>query len=228
MKTFKKIVTIMLAIVLLIGFVPLQTQAASKNYMGRLNVSWDLKNNKMVTFQTNYAGVGMRKLKAKITNYKITDAHEAGCKKLTFTAQFEMGKKFKSKEIHKICNSKYYKKNHHMAGMINVYVVDYDTGKNLVAANSHGVTVRTYGWSTLDERKQEDKDGCFLYSYKKGIAFTVIYPKSYKGLCIGLGGSTGLTVKKNDTRFWNGKAAFGQTSFLSKKDKSIAHFMRVK
>lgn len=227
MKTFKKIVTIMLAIVLLISFAPLQTQAASKNYMGRLNVSWNLKNNKMVTFKTNFAGVGMKEQKAKIMNYKITNAQEAGYKELTYVIRFEMVKKSKPKEIHKICKSKFFKKNNSMAGFLNTYVVDYDTGKSLLKKNPYGVTC-TFEWKTLNTREEKDGDGCTLNTYRQQISYKIIYPKSYKGLCIGLGGSTGLTVKKNDTRFWNGKAAFGQTSFLSKKDKSIAHFMRVK
>lgn len=110
MKKFKKAVAMALAIVLMISFAPLQTQAASKNYMGKLNVSWDLKNNKMVTFKTNYAGVGMRSQKAKIMDYKITDAQKAGYKELTYVIRFEMGKKYKPKEIHKISKSKYFKK----------------------------------------------------------------------------------------------------------------------
>jgi hypothetical protein len=55
----------------------------------------------------------------------------------------------------------------------------------------------------------------------------VTYPKDYRGLCIGIGGSTALQDTANDTKFWNGKAAFGKTSYYSKKDKSVAHFMRV-
>lgn len=55
----------------------------------------------------------------------------------------------------------------------------------------------------------------------------VTYPKDYKGLCIGIGGSAALQNTANDTKFWKGKAAFGKTSYYSKKDKSVAHFMRV-
>ena len=227
MKNFKKIVTIILAIVLIISFAPMQTQAASKNYMGRLNVSWDLKNNKMVTFKTNFAGIGMKELKAKITNYKITDAQKSGYKELTYVVQFELGKKFKPKEIHKICKSKYFKKNGSVAGFLNTHVIDYDTGKSLLTENPYDITY-SFKWTTLKTRKEKDNDGCLLYTSRQQVSHAIIYPKSYKRLCIGLGGSTGLTMKKNDTLFKNGKAAFGQTSFFSKKDKSIAHFMRVK
>lgn len=227
MKRIKKTASFLLAVVLIIGFIPLQTQAASKKYMKKINVSWDLKNNKTVTFKTNYAGVGMRKMKAKITDYKITDAQKTGYKKLTYVIRFEMGQKNKPKEIHKICNSKHFKKNNNVSGLLNTYVIDYDTGKNLTSANPYDVTC-TFRWTTLNTRKEEDGDGCFLYSYRQQIASTVIYPQNYKGLCIGFGGGTKLTAKKNDTHFRNGKAVFGQTSFFSKKDKTIAHFMRVK
>lgn len=230
-KWCKQKCILLLVSILLFSFVSvnhsMDVQAASKNYMKKMHVSWDLKKGKTVTYKTIYAGIGMRKLKAKIADYKIEDYGKTGYKKLTFTVQFEMGKKFKPKEIHKMCNSKHYKKNHGTGSRF-VHIVDYNTGKNLTTANSYGVTTRNAGWKTLNIRKEEDGDGCVSNTHKHSVSFTVIYPKSYKGLCIGFSGSTSLTRKKNDTRYWNGQAAFGKTSFFSKKDKSIAHFMRVK
>lgn len=230
-KWYKQKCILLLAGILLFSFVSvnhsMDVQAASKNYMKKMHVSWDLKKGKTVTYKTNYAGIGMRKLKAKIADYKIEDYGKTGYKKLTFTVQFEMGKKFKPKEIHKMCNSKHYKKNHG-TGDIVVHIIDYNTGKKLTIENPYGVTIRNAGWKNLKTRKEEDKDGCCTYGFKKSVSYTVIYPKSYKGLCIGFSGVTSLTTKKNDTRYMNGQAVFGKTSFFSKKDKSIAHFMRVK
>ena len=54
------------------------------------------------------------------------------------------------------------------------------------------------------------------------------YPSNYKGLCIGLGGVTKLSETSKDKKFNKGKVSFNKTSLYSKKDKSIAHFMRVK
>ena len=86
--------------------------------------------------------------------------------------------------------------------------------------------VAEYGdWVYSTPQYYYDAHGCWLGL--KNASVKVTYPKDYRGLCIGIGGSTALQDTANDTKFWNGKAAFGKTSYYSKKDKSVAHFMRV-
>ena len=73
-----------------------------------------------------------------------------------------------------------------------------------------------------------DKDGAsYIYVYNTSVKLKITYPQNYKGLRIVAGGSTNLTKTKNDTKFFNGKAVFGKTSYYSKKDRFVAHLMRV-
>ena len=88
----------------------MQVPAASKNYMKKMNGSWDLKTNKTVAFKTNYAGIGMKKDTAKITNYKITDAPDKRYNILTFNVSFKVPWEFSPSQVHKICKLKYFKK----------------------------------------------------------------------------------------------------------------------
>lgn len=53
--------------------------------MKRMNLSWDLKPGKKVTFQTYWAGIGYKDGLVTLKEYKITDAEQDGYKKLTFT-----------------------------------------------------------------------------------------------------------------------------------------------
>lgn len=209
---------------------PVNAEAATKNYMKKVNVNWDLKKNKSVTFKTKYAGIGMKKQKAKITNYKIKNSKKKGYKELTFTLSFSRQWNVKASEVHKIANSDYCQKTGQIGAGCYYAIVDYNTGKTLEKENKYNVTV---------EKELKSQTPKYYYCYHQdgyyewvcisngSMEIKVTYPKNYKGLCIGIGGKTTLAETKNDTKFWNGKVPFGKTTYYSKKDKSIAHFMRV-
>lgn len=219
-----------LAFVCLFAAIPVQTQAATKNYMSKLNVKWDLKKDKTITYKSVYAGIGMKKQKAKVTDVKIKNSSKKGYKELTFTVKFTLKWDMKANEVHKLVNSDYARSHKGALGGYRWYTVtDYDTGANLEGKNSYHVTVtRPQNWKYSKAKKYRDSDGCEAYIKDASIKVKVIYPSTYKGLCIGVGGSTKLGGSKNDAKYWKGSVPFGKTSYFSKKDKSVAHFMRVK
>lgn len=224
---FKKVTlfTTMLALAFaILALNPQTTSAASKPVMKKVNVKWDLKNNKTVTYKTKYSGIGMIKQKAKISNLKIKNSKtKEGFKECTFTVKFTRKWKMSDSQIHKIADSGV------VAGDVGCYFIDYNSGKNLTTSNKYDVTVEVVkDWTYSKTTKYSDPHGCWVTLSNPSIKFKVTYPKDYKGLCIGLGGMTKLKATKNDTKFWYGKNTFAKTSYYSKKDKSIAHFMRVK
>lgn len=228
-KRKKSVLAMILAFACLFAVIPVQTQAATKAYMSKLNVKWDLKKDKTVTYKSVYAGIGMKKQKAKITNVKVRDSSKKGYKEMTFTVKYTMKWNMKADEVHAAVNSAYFKKNKSLGGYRWYTVVDYDTGANLEGKNKHDVTVtRTQNWKYSSAKKYYDKDGCWAEIGNASIKVKIVYPASYKGLCIGVGGSTKLGGTKDDAKYWKGSVPFGKTSYFSKKDKTVAHFMRVK
>lgn len=199
-------------------------QAAPAAHMKKLNVKWDLKPGKTVTFKTKWAGVGMKKSKAIIKNYKVSDAKE-GYKKLKFTIIFKRTYTPSKKEVHKIFQAK---KNNLLTGDMYLAVVDYRTGKDLEAKNDVNVDV-TYGdWKSSNEKHYDDEDGCGIWEYKTAKSnVTITYPDTYKNLCIAVGGRTAIKYTAQDKKWGEGKTTFSKTSFYSKADKSVCHCMRV-
>ena len=194
--------------------------------MKTVNVKWDLKNNKTVTYKSIYAGIGLKKQKAKISNLKIKNSKtKAGYKECTFTIKFTRKWNMKDNEIHKIVSSA----KDTMGGVCVFNIVDYNTGKTLLVDNKHDVTVEfVNGWTPSKTTTYTDSDGCWVKLHNTSVKLKITYPKDYKGLCIGVGGFTKLKATKNDEKFNNGLISFAKTSYYSKKDKSVAHFMRVK
>lgn len=230
----QKLAAAVLAIAVAAGcvFAPgqaLQVKAASKAYMKGASVKWDLKKNKTLTYKTKYAGIGMRKQKVKMSDYQIKNAKKKGYKELTFTLNFTTKWNMTAKQVHSIVNSREFRKaGGVVSGGFYYAVVDYDTGKSLEGKNKQKVTVEKVGdWKYSNEKTYRDKDGCWVRMSNAKVKIKVTYPKNYKGLCIGAGGHTTLKNTKNDTKFWKGTVVFGKSSYYSKKDKSVAHFMRV-
>lgn len=225
----KQVMAFGLAVITLLGmlFAPgqaIQTKAATP-YMKKVNVSWDLKKNKTITYKTKYAGIGLKKQKIKITGYKIKNSKKKGYKELTFTVKTKVQWKVKPSEVEKILKNM---EDGEIGGGFFCAIVDYNTGKCLEIKNKHKVTVESEGLNYSEPQYYYDRDGeDGIYLNDASAKIKVTYPKNYKGLCIGVGGRTSVTATKNNTKFWNGKAAFGKTSFYSKKDKAVAHFMRV-
>ena len=229
MKLTKKLITTFLAITLLFTRCITTTQAASKNYMSKMNVSWDLKPNKIITDKTMYADIGMIKQQLKITNYKIKNSSKKGYKELTFTLRFSYPQNIKPAQVHKIINSETYKITASIGGGFYYAVLDYNTGKYLGVKNKQKVTVeKVQNFTIIDTKHYSDNDGCSINLHTQDVKVKVTYPRNYKGLCIAAGGSTlAYPMTSNESEFFNGNLAFGKTSYYSKKDKSVAHFMRV-
>lgn len=208
-----------------------QVKASTKNYMKNLGVKFDLKPDKTITYKTRFASIGLKEQEATLTNYKIENAKKEGYKKLTFVVKFSGKTDFTDSQIHKIINSNYVQKKNSVGNDAYCAVVDYNTGIALEKKNDYNVTVKS-NWSLSKEHEYKDKDGCAITAFTYKLKVTVTYPKNYKGLCIGIGGSTALKEdtknQKNNNKFWSGKLPFGKTTYYSKTDKDIAHFMRVK
>lgn len=205
------------------------TMAAAKNYMKKLKgISWDLKPNKQVNFQTMFAGIGMHSQKVRITNWEITDADEPGCKKLTFTMKYDQRWHVTKSQVHAMANSSLSRSKGRFGGLSGFWIVDYHTGINLETENNgHGVTVTSTDTSILKTKTYKDQHGCYIKLSSESLNVTVIYPSGYTGLTIGVTGSRKTKTTTGDQQFIAGKKPFGKTSFYDKNNKKIAHFMRV-
>ncbi len=203
--------------------------AATTKYMKKLKgISWDLKAGKKVIYQSNISGIGMHDQKAKITNWKITDGEE-GYKKLTFKVTFDHRWSVSKSQVHTIGNSSLTSKTGDIGALAGYWIVDYNTGTNLeLENNEYGVTVSDSGWTTKNTKYYRDSHGCYVYLSVNTTKVTIVYPENYKGLTIGICGSTKLKMTRGDKKFIAGKVPFGKTSYYAKKNKKVAHFMRVK
>jgi hypothetical protein len=93
-------------------------EAASTAKMKKVNVSWDLKNNKTVTVHTKYAGIsGFTNKTVKISNYKVTNSKKKGYKQATFTLTYKNTFKPTSAQAHKICHSTYAQETGNIGGV---------------------------------------------------------------------------------------------------------------
>lgn len=227
----KKFTAILLTAAVMLGSIlapgqASQAEAASKAYMKKAYVKWDLKKNKTISYKSKLDQIGTKKSSMKMIKYKIKNSKKKGYKELTYTIRAYYTP-ITTKDVHKMIG---YISD---APLTNCYtaVVDYNTGKTLAKGNKQKVTVKYGGWKIPDDSTQKiyrDSDGCMVAQGRYfDINVKVTYPKNYKGLCIGVGGHTSVNDTKNDTKFWNGKVAFGKTAYYNKKDKSYAHFMRV-
>ena len=109
-------------------------------------------------------------------------------------------------------------------------VVDYQTGKTLKADNDKGVTVKVGKWSYGADVVYEGLTGTKVTWPKwSKVKVTIIYPKNYTGLCFGVHGCTEESMDSDANHaFENGKKKFGATTYYSKSNKKVAHFMRMK
>lgn len=228
--------TIILAVTILMAIAPLQTQASTKPYMEKLNLSWDLEPDKEITFQTKYGIIGYRDQTVEIKNYKIEDAKKENYKKLTFTAVYKIDPKMTNNEFQKYFHKgaeKYNGTNDfatRMKGMRFVAIVDYMTGENLeYEHNDKNVTVKNGEWKWNKLKTYKDSHGCWWETnIDSKIKVSVTYPKDYKNLCIVVGGSSKYDENPTDEQFWNGNIKFGKTTYVSSKNKKISHAMLVK
>lgn len=233
-RNWKQIVKIAFVFLLICSvlFQPLQlvkTQAATA-HMKNLGVNFDLKNNKTLTYKSYYVELGLKSQKVKMTNYKVQDAKKKGYNKLTFTVDFDRSLKVTDEEIRTMildgdlgCG---------IGGGYRVTAVDYKTGENLELKNSHKVKVTVGDWKTGKEHVYTTKDGYTLTVSDQKVNVCIIYPKTYKDLCIGVGGTSGvfeeLGYDRGEAPFGKNHDGYGKDYMYSKKVKALSHFMRVK
>lgn len=230
-KTAKKISVICLTMVLMFCVIPVSVQAQTA-YMKKMNISWDLKPDRKVKFQSYWAGIGYKDGLVTLKDYKITDAEEEGYRHLTFTVVFENSKEgFRPSEVHDLLQSDIWEKYEDTGGYYNVTLVDYTTGRCLEnTSNGKDVTVEISDAVQTGEKKYKDSDGCSLVCYKKTTwKAAVTYPKDYKGLCIVVGGAN-KNVFDSDfdyDGYYAGDVKFGKSVFYSMINKKVAHALRV-
>ena len=206
-----------------------KTETIKKNYMKNLKgISWDLKTNgKWFTYQTKYAGIGMRTQRAKITKWKVRTA-PTDVKFLTFRVTIDPQWKVTKSQVHKMTNSADFNTYKTTGGNCGYWVVDYATGENLEAeGNNYSVEVSDTGWHVAKTKTFKDDHGCYVNFRTVYTDVTVSY---YPGtvLAVGVTGSTSLGQTSGYKSFLNGKAPFGKTTCYSKTNKKVAHFKTVK
>lgn len=202
-----------------------------KPYMKKLDISWDLKPDKKVTFQSYREALGYRDHTITIKNYNVKK--KGAYKKLSFSVVVD-AHVLSQQEVHDI-----YAWREEMVNDIGFYVgttgipcyytlVDYSTGKCLESKNDKNVVVKATGWEMRGLQICNDSDGCSLMEPKGSQVkkVTVIYPADYKDLCIVAGGYSEDGDSNDD--FWEGKVKFGKTTMISPQNSRLAHAMRVK
>lgn len=203
----------------------LPVDAASKPDLKKANVKWDLKANKTIKAKMKWVVIGAQPITIRMTNYKVKKLKN-GYKKCTFTVIVRSKINPSKQQIYKMAEK--YEDTGTMGGSFYWTVVDYKTGKSLNAANDKDVTVTDTGWINSKYKKLKGKDGSWIrYARKSKIKVTVVYPATYKDLAIGIGGCSKVKYKLNS--YWNGKKSYSKTKGMwDKKDRSYAHFKRVK
>ena len=243
-KSKKRVIAFLLAVFCVVGMVQVPAKAATKPVMKSVNMKWDLKNDKSLTYkkaiyQMDKNGKKLKNLvkedKLKLTDYKVSEMKN-GKKKLTFKVVFSFAAKYSKKEVDQI--NYFWETDEDEGNHFYIAVVDYETGECLSAKNKKGVEVKYGNWKESEMSKEYfgHKD---LYMYmlplKMSCEVTVTYPADYKNLCILAGGCSEPVGKcsklkgKSKSDFWAGDINFKQADGMySKTDKMFCHGMRVK
>ena len=204
-------------------------QAAKNQSMKTIDgISWDLKAKKNFIFQTYYAGIGMIDRTAKITEFKIKQTSKKN-KTAYITYVVSNAVKLSNAQIHKSVKSDYCQKTGKVGGGHFYAVVDYDTGTCLEVNNKFGVSVKVIKHTNTNKKTYWDKDGCGLWIKKTTFSLEITYPKTYTGLCFGIGGFKTAKPSSKVDAFFAGKLLFGKVpDFYNKANKKMVHFMRIK
>lgn len=209
----------------------LQT-TGSKNMKAR-GVKFDLKVGKPVTYYCTYKGVGKIRYTATVSKVKVVK-NDDGTKTATITMTHKLKKNLTSKQVNAMHKALV---QHGSIGAIEAHkwnhFVDYNTGKPLECLESvRGVTWEKVSNKYVPTKTYRASNGAWFYLSKKVTAqYKITFPKSYKGLCIGMGGGTVAynDMDKYDRGYANAaspKYTYFKTSFF-KEGKKNNHFMRV-
>ncbi len=198
---------------------------ASSAYMKSMPVAWDLKPETRLTYQTCYAGIGMKDQEVILTDWEIKDAAKAGFKELSFRADFIRKWDMSREEVSAIAAG--LNGSSQIGGNLAYMLVDYETGKSLECANEFGVTCSNSGWTSYAETTYYGDNGDWVNLSNSWTAVTVTYPEEYHGAALGVGGSTSVQNQACDSDFFDGRGLFGDTTFQSAGYPALSHFMRI-
>lgn len=202
------------------------THTATKAHMKELGVPFDLKLNKKVTIK-QASVIGHYNSEGKITKYEVKDAKKTGYKQANIVVTIDHTNSLTQKQVQKLADE---------GGSLGddfLSIVDYNTGENLeLKGNSKKVT-----WNVdvkiLGKKKYKTTEGEYTL-YKNQYTLKITYPKTYKGLCLVVGGTT--STEYVEAAYDKGKVPFGQGKdtpdgkdrYYDKKVKNLCHAMRIK
>ena len=228
--------------------VPSNVNAESNISMRKTKVKWDLKPKKTYRVKTSYYNVGMQDADITISHYKKTKSDNY------YTINFDVLYDLTvfnptNQQIHDIVQGMNYNATSTIGGICECYVVDYDSGKNLdwsfscnenvwnpwdypnenynkMRANK-GVTVNSRLTREYGQQTHQDDDGCYIYYGKEQYHYSITYPVTYKGLCIGIGGSSRIISDMKYEKFGYGIFPFAKLNDYVDSPKNF-YFMKVK
>ena len=228
--------------------------AAKDVSMKKTKVKWDLKPNKTYTVKSKYFNVGNQNIAIKIKNYK---KKSVGSKyKVTFDVIMDLTVFHPTKkQVHKMIQGSNKYDTDTVGGWCECYIVDYKSGKNLnwtddyydwewnpweeydyyedgdhydkMRPNIKGLKIKEKLVKEYGRKNYYDDDGCHVWLDCQKWHYTITYPKSYKGLCVGIGGCQTLFSNKTEEKFCFGIMPFSKLTDYKKK-KTNWHFMRIK
>lgn len=221
-KTKRCLAPVLLLLLFLLLAIPVsgQTLGSTKG------ITWDLKAKKNITYYTYVGGAGFIKQKAKVTKLSKSASSKPGYIILTLEVSFTRQVSLNANQIKKICS--YYNSNNVLLSPRCCYIVaDYKSGKCLMNKNDKGVTVGRASWAYSGEKTY--KSGSRSVSIRNAsMRVTIEYPKTYKDMCIGVGGWSTIQESEADETFWSGTIPFWKSKGKYSTKKKVSHFMRVK
>ena len=224
---------------------------AAKNLKQR-GLKFDLKKGKKVKFNVYHAALSdwdatsFIRVKdsraAKITSYKVKNAKNKGYKQAAITIKYKSYWTPSDDMAYKIWLAGWGAASlkDWVYGRTYISVLDYKTGENLLAKNPYKVKAK---WKCINEKDTPDyefDDGGYIsFLQEETIKVAITYPKSYKNLCLGIGGNVwtlgddynrGTDYVYEDDQFYEScskKRTWLKTTYY-KKGKSNWHYMRIR
>ena len=248
LKCETSVLKVLIIVLCLCLCTPFSVFAASKTSMQRTKVKWDLKPKKTYRVKTSYYNVGMQDADITIIHYKKTK--NKGNYTVNFDVLFDLTVfNPTNQQIHDIVEGTNYNATSTIGGICECYIVDYDSGKNLdwsfncnenvwnpwdYPNESYGemrtnqdVTVKSRLSRDYGNQTYQDDHGCYILIGKQKYHYSITYPASYKGLCIGIGGCSRILSDAKYEKFNYGILPFAKLNDYIEAPKNF-HFMKIK